>query len=210
MMAALASSRRVFRMRSSRFCALDQGHDRDAGLESREAQGKTGKQQARETDHGEQAAVMRKQGTLPVDNEPGMQKHMKDADEANDRVQREIDANQNNCDVDCFFEALEEDGAEDSEQEEGDTHLVLQGRWSVGIVDKMGSRVRGGKSHCDDEIGGGEAQQDEHNYLAGPPRKQLLEHRYAALPVGAGGGDPIVDRQGRKERHQNQNQSRKR
>src|SRR5580692_10080399 len=112
---------------------------------------------------------------------------MKESDEANDRVQREVDADQNNCDVDCLFEALKENGAQDSEQDKGDAHLVLQGRRSERIVDKMGSCIGCGESHRDDEIGGGEAQQDEHNHLTGPPWEELLEHRYAALAVGAGG-----------------------
>ena len=80
----------------------------------------------------------------------------------------------------------------------------------VGIVDKMGRRVCGGERHGDDEIGGGKAQQDEHKYFAGPPREQLLQHRYTALAVGAGGGHPIVDGQSCKERHQHQDQGRDR
>ena len=140
----------------------------------------------------------------------GLLEHMKDADEGNDQVEREIDSHENDGDVDCFFKALEEDGAQDGKQDEGDAHLVLQGVRSVGIVDKVGRRVRRRKSHGDDEIGGGKAQQDEHKYFAGPPREQLLEHGDAALAVGAGCSDPIVDGQGCKQRHQNQDQGRDR
>ena len=77
-------------------------------------------------------------------------------------------------------------------------------------MDKMGRCVCGGERHGDDEIGGGKAKQDEHKYFAGPPREQLLQHRYTALAVGAGGSHPIVDGQSGEERHHHQDQGRDR
>src|ERR1700679_3892419 len=75
---------------------------------------------------------------------------------------------------------------------------------SVGIVDKVVRCVGGRESHGDDEVGGGETQKDEHEDLAGPPREQLFQYGNAALAVGAGGSDAIVDRQRREESHQDE------
>ena len=44
--------------------------------------------------------------------------------------------------------------------------------------------------------------------FAAPPWEQLLEHRYAALTIGTGGSDPIVDRQRGEQGHQDQDQRR--
>ena len=44
--------------------------------------------------------------------------------------------------------------------------------------------------------------------LPRPPGEQLLQHRDAALAVGAGGSDPIVNRQRGEERHEDQDQRR--
>ena len=57
----------------------------------------------------------------------GLLEHMDKADDRDDYVEREIDAHQDDGDIDRLLKALEEDGAQDGQQEEGDGHLVLQG-----------------------------------------------------------------------------------
>jgi hypothetical protein len=74
MMAAVASRRLVLRMRVSMIFALDQRHDGDAGLEAREAEGKPGKEQQRDADDGEQAAVLREDRLFPVEEKLGCSK----------------------------------------------------------------------------------------------------------------------------------------
>ena len=61
----------------------------------------------------------------------------------------------------------------------------------------VGSRER----HGDDEVRGGEPEQHKHEDLAAPTRKEILQHGDAALTVGAGCRDALVDRKGRKEGH---------
>ena len=130
-----------------------------------------GKSSDRDADDREQASMLDEYGVFPAEHQVGLQKNVNEGHERHDQVQREIDAHKNDGNVDRFLKALEEDGAQDGEQDEGDAHLVLQGRRSVGIVDKVGRCVGGGKRHGDDEVSGGETEKDEHEDLAGPPGK---------------------------------------
>ena len=50
---------------------------------------------------------------------------MKDADGGNDQIERQIDTDENDSNLDCFFKSFEEDGAQDGKQSERDSHLVL-------------------------------------------------------------------------------------
>ena len=158
--AAVASRRLVLRIRCVEIVAFDKRHDGHACFESREAEGKTGEEQAGEADDGEQAAVLSEEGAFPVQNQTGLLQHVEDAHHGNDGIKREIDGYQDDGDIDRFFKTLEEDGAQDGEQHEGDAHLALKPMWGVGIVHKVSCRVRRRKGHGDDEVGGGETEQD--------------------------------------------------
>ena len=72
------------------------------------------------------------------------------------------------------------------------------------MLRRVGRRQRDG----DDEVGRRESEQHEHERLAAPARQQVFEHGDAALPVRAGGGDSVVDRQRADEREDDQNQRR--
>ena len=183
---------------------IDQRHDGDAGLEAREAEGQPGKKQHRDADDGEQASVLSEDGAFPVEHQVGVQEDVNESREGDDQVEGEIDTHKNHGNIDRFLKALEENGAQDGEQEESNVHLVLQGMRSVGIVDKVGRCIGGREGHGDDEVGGGETQKDEHEDFAGPPREQLFQHGNAALAVGAGGSDAIVNRQRGEESHQDE------
>ena len=168
-MAAVLSSRLVLLMRAVEIFALDQRHNGDAGLEAREAQCQAGKEQRRDADDREQASMLKEDGVFPVEHQVGLQEDVNESHERDDQVQREIDPHKNDGNVDRFLKAFEEDDAQDGEQEESNVHLVLQGMGSVGVVDKVGRCVGGGKRHGNDEISGGEAEKDEHEDFAGPP-----------------------------------------
>ena len=64
-----------------------------------------------------------------------------------------------------------------------------------GVVNEVGRGVGGAKGHGDDEVGGGESEQDEDEDLAAPLGEELFEHADAALAVGAGFGHSLVDGQ---------------
>ena len=76
--------------------------------------------------------------------------------------------------------------------------------------ERVADDVRGGvgrrERDGDHEVGGGEPEQAEHEGLAAPARQQLLEHRDAALAVGAVLGDAPVDRQRAEERQQDEDE----
>ena len=87
-----------------------------------------------------------------------------------------------------------------------DGHLAAHPVRREGILHDVGGGIGRGERHGDDEIGGGEAEQDEDEGFAAPLRKEPLQHADAALAVGTGFGDAGVDRQGAEQGDQNQNQ----
>ena len=152
--------------------------------------------------------MLREDRLFPVEEKLWLLKNMQEGHDGDNYVQRQIDAHKYDGDVDRFLESFEEDGAQDREQQEGNGHLVLQGMRGERIVNKVGRCVRGRERHGDDEVGGGKAQKDKHEYFAAPTREEVFEHRYAALPVRTGGRHPVVDGQRREQRHEYQNQGR--
>src|SRR5580704_2583344 len=115
--------------------------------------------------------MLGEESALPIQKDMGLLQYMKHADQGNDQIEREIDTHQNDSNIDRFFKTLEKDSSQDGKQDKSDAHLALQPMRGERIVNKMGRRVRRGESHGDDEVGGGESEQNEHNYLAGPSRK---------------------------------------
>ena len=86
MSAAVASRRRVLRMRGRIVVTLNQRHDGHAGFEAGEAQGEPGKEQARQPDDGKQAAVLGEESALPIHKKMRLLEYMKDADSGNDQI----------------------------------------------------------------------------------------------------------------------------
>ena len=70
--------------------------------------------------------------------------------------------------------------------------------------------IGGRQRHGDNKIGGREAEQDEHQRFALPPRKQVFEHGNRALPGEASSSDLEVHGQCTEHRNENKNQGRKR
>ena len=65
---------------------------------------------------------------------------------------------------------------------------IAQHRAEQRVFHRVLRRVRRGEGHGDDEVGGGEAEQAEHEELARPPGQQPLQHGDGALAcVGAAG-----------------------
>ena len=64
--------------------------------------------------------------------------------------------------------------------------------------------VRGGQRHGDQEVGGGEAEQHQHEQLAQPLGQQPLQHRDGTLAAEALPGHPAVHRQRAEQGQQHQ------
>jgi len=78
------------------------------------------------------------------------------------------------------------------------------------VLQDMGGGVGGRERDGDDEVGGHEAEQDQDEQLALPPRQEPLQHRDRALTMGALGGDTAVDREGAEQGQQDQQDGRHR
>src|SRR5262249_30183632 len=63
----------------------------------------------------------------------------------------------------------------------------------VRVGDKVLGRVGGGQSLGDDEVGGGEAEQDQDQQLAPPAEEEALQHADGALALGRTAGDVSLD-----------------
>ena len=83
-------------------------------------------------------------------------------------------------------------------------------RGDVRVLDDVRGRVRGRQGHRDQEVGGGEPEQHQHEQLALPEGQQPLEHRDRALAVRALLRHPPVDRQRPEQGQRDQHQGRER
>jgi hypothetical protein len=74
-------------------------------------------------------------------------------------------------------EPFEEHGAEQGQQDQGDRDLVaLELVSNAWVLHDVGGGIRGGQRHRDEEVGGGEAEQDQDEQLSSPKREQPLKH----------------------------------
>ena len=83
---------------------------------------------------------------------------------------------------------------------------MVERRRDEGIAEDVRRRIGGRQRDGDHEVGRGKPEQTEDERFALPARQQLLEHRDAALAVGAGLRDAVVDRQRAEQRQQHQDE----
>ena len=87
-------------------------------------------------------------------------------------------------DPDRLGEPLQEDGAEQRHQPQGDPQLLtVQERRDVRVLHQVRARVRGRERDGDDEVGSGKAEQHQNEDLALPERHQPLQHGDRTLAV---------------------------
>jgi hypothetical protein len=130
-----------------------------------------------------------------------------EGDKDDHEVEAEVDGDQPDRDPDGLGEASEEDRGQQRDEEQGDADLVaFQDAGHEGVLEHVGGGVGGRQGDGDYEVGGHEAEQRQHQYLARPPRQQPLQHGDRALAVGALLGHPAVDREGAEQRQQHQHE----
>ncbi len=178
-------------------------------LEAGQAERELGEDDRRDADHDEDVAVFLGQGGRPVGDDVALGGHVPQAGHHDDRVEREVDADQGDGDADRLQEALEEHRAEQRDQYQGDDHLlVVEGRFQVRVLHEVGGGVGGGQGDGDEEVGGREAEQGEDEELALPEGQQPRQHRDRALAVRTLLCHPPVDRQRARQRHDHQHDRR--
>ncbi len=123
-----------------------------------------------------------------------------------DAVEGQVGGDKDSGDADRFFKAFQEDAAEHGKDQQGDDDLVIHPVRRDGVADEVCGTVRGRQCHGDDEVGGGEAEQDEDEELAAPGGKDFLQHGDAALAVGALLADAFVDGQRGEQGDQDENE----
>ncbi len=85
--------------------------------------------------------------------------------------------------------------AEDAQQQKSDEHLAGEPGRRERVVDEVRGCVGRRQGHGDDEVCGGESEEDEDEDLATPFWKQAFQHGDAALTVGTGLGHALIDRE---------------
>ena len=97
------------------------------------------------------------------------------------------------CEPDGFVEAPDEESAESGDEEQRKPYPVLKHRGCPGVLRDVGGGIGGGERDGDDEVGGEETQEAEHDELTPPVRQEVLEHGDGALAVRALLRDTAVD-----------------
>src|SRR5262249_54031067 len=125
-------------------------------------------------------------------------------------VKQQVDADDHHGQADHLAEAAEERRPQDDEQQHGDGELLARqgdgvgGDGPVNVGDQVLGGVGGGEGVGDDEVGGGEAEQDQDEELAAPAVDQPLQHGDGALAAERLPGHVAVDRQGAEKRDRDQ------
>ena len=114
----------------------------------------------------------------------GMLGNRHDCPGRDDRIQHQVGSDENDGDVDGFFEALQKYCTENREQQQRDEHLAGEPLWRERIVDEVRRRVRCGKRHGDDEVGGRKSQESENKDFA--PHSGNSRSSMAMLPCPLG------------------------
>ena len=111
-----------------------------------------------------------------------------------DGIQREVGDHEGHGNADRLLEAFQKDSAQDGDEEERDRYLMpFQDRGQERILQHVRGGIGGGEGDRDDEVGGDEAEEDQHEELALPPGEQALQHGDRAFATRAFTGDPPVD-----------------
>ena len=125
-----------------RAVGLDQRHHADARLEPTqpEDQQREGERGCLQDPDGIPAGG--DQPVLPAVQEPGIAKHLQEADDHHDRVEQQVDGNQRDRDADSLAEPGQEDGPEHGQEHERDRHvLVGEGLGHERVLDDVGGCV---------------------------------------------------------------------
>ncbi len=186
----------------------DLRHDRDAGLEPREAEGELGKHDEGDSDDEQGVAVhvgLSQERRPPVRHEDGVLDDVPDRHDDHHDVEREVDGDEHDGDADRLPETTQEHGSEQCDEHEGDQDLVaVEPGGSEGVLDGVSRGIRRREGDGDHEVGRREAQQHQHEQFAGPPRQQLLEHRDRSGALEALPRDATIDGQRPEQREQHE------
>ena len=186
---------------------LDERHHHHAGLEARQAQRQSGKDQQRRADQCQRAGVAAAQQREPVAEHLRVGRHQRQALDDHHRREAQIDDHDHHRDADGLLEATQKNRPEQGDQDHGDQNLLSpQGAFQKRVLDQVGRGVGGRQRDGDHKSCGDEADQDQHQQLAGPETQQPLQHTDAAVAVRAFLGHPAVHRQRPEQRDDHQHQ----
>lgn len=123
-----------------------------------------------------------------------MLRNAKEPDAQHDEIQEDIRNGDSGGEADGFAEAYNEDEGQEGEETKGNQLVSVADEGAkIGILDGVASGVRGGKSHGDDEIGGGEADQDQRKDFCAPTGQEIFENGDGALAGEGAVGDLRID-----------------
>ena len=133
-----------------------------------------------------------------------MDQHLVDRDHEQDHVQRHVRGHDEHREADGLAKAPEEHEAEQGQEHEGDRDRMVEAMRHERVLDDVGGGVGRGQRDGDDEVGEGEAEEQQDHELAPPARQEALEHLDGALAVGALRRHERVDRIGHEEGHEDE------
>ena len=107
---------------------------------------------------------------MPVEEHVRALEHVDQAHTDDDGVEDQVADHEDNGDPDSLVEPLQEDGAENGDQEDGDRYAGLVEVWGQDrIFHQVGGGIGGREGDGDDEVCGSEAKQEQDEGLAPPP-----------------------------------------
>ena len=186
--------------------AADERHDRDAGLEPREAEGELRKEEQRHGPDQDRIAMLLEERRAPRLQGFGVFENRPQTIADNNQVESQIGNDECDGHRDRVAESLQEDGTEGQQQDDRHGDWMVQPHRNERVLHDVGRGVCGGEGDRDDEARRREPEEAQDHGLAFPSREQVLEHQDAALAVGAHLGDAVVHRQRAEDRDQHEDQ----
>ena len=187
--------------------ALDQRHNDDARLEARQTQSQRREDQQGRPDDRYRRRIGGRDGARPLADVLRVCGDLHETAPDDDRRQTEVCRDQHDRDPDGFFEALEEDGTEEGEQDQRDGDLLTaEDALEERVLDEVSARVGRRQGDRDDKAGRDEADEHEDEQFARPIGEQPFEHRQAAIAVRALLRDPPIHRQGPQQGDEHENE----
>ena len=127
-----------------------------------------------------------------------------------DRIQHEVNRDNDDGYADDLAEATHEHGAKDEQQAKRDEDGMVHPARDQRVFNEMGRGVGRRQRDRDDEARRRESEQDEDDSLPLPAGEQRLQHQNAALSVRARLRDAVVHRQRPDQREQDEHERRER
>src|SRR5689334_6009682 len=112
-----------------------------------------------------------------------MTEELEEAIPDDNHIERQVSADERDCNSDRLFKAAQKDDAQHGNQSNRDPELMLQRLRHERVLDYVRRSVSRGERDRDDEVSSHESEQHQDKQFSLPARQQVLEHRDGAFTV---------------------------